>query len=226
MLTRPKPETNPAARKLDAASLARGTQWLIRRDRDLKRIVRRHGTPPLWDRPGGFRTLVQIVLEQQVSVAAGRAALKRIETRFGRVTAAVLAVAGPEDLRAAGITRQKAAYVAGLAAACKEGTLDLRRLARLSDDEVRQALTAHKGIGRWTADVYLLMAMRRPDAWPPGDLALQKALQWCKGLPDRPVGDEELAIAAAWSPWRAVAARILWHGYLAERRRPPGTDTS
>jgi DNA-3-methyladenine glycosylase II len=213
-----------ACRQLDASQLDRGTRWLERRDPDLRRILRQHGPPPLWGRPGGFRTLARIILEQQVSVAAGRAALKRIERKFGRLSAARLAAAGPEGLRSAGITRQKSAYLASLAAACDEGTLDLRRLARLPDDEVRRALTAHKGIGRWTADVYLLMALRRPDVWPLGDLALQKALQWSKHLPDRPAGERELAIAAAWSPWRAVAARILWHGYLAEKRRPGGFD--
>jgi DNA-3-methyladenine glycosylase II len=217
-------QTTVIGGKLDAASLERGTRWLTRRDADLRRIVRRHGPPPLWGRPGGFRTLVQIILEQQVSLAAGQAALARIEARFGRVTAPGLAIAGPEGLRAAGITRQKSAYLADLAAACNEGTLDLRRLARLPDDEVRRTLTAYKGIGRWTADVYLLMAMRRPDAWPPGDLALQKALQWCKGFPERPVGEEELAIAAVWSPWRGVAARILWHGYLAGKRHTAAAD--
>lgn len=207
-----------ATRRLDARSLDEGTRWLTRRDRDLRRIVRRHGPPPLWERPGGFRTLVQIILEQQVSLAAGKAALGRIERRCGRLSPDRLIEAGEEGLRGAGITRQKSRYIVGLARASSEGSLNLRRLAGRPDTEVREALIRHKGIGQWTADVYLLMAMRRPDIWPPGDLALQKALQWAMDLPERPTVAKELAIAAAWSPWRAVAARILWHGYLCEGR--------
>jgi len=211
-------KTPLASRRLDAEGLAEGVRWLTRRDRSLRRIVGRHGPPPLWERPGGFRTLVQIILEQQVSLAAGKAALGRIERRFGRLSPGRLIEAGEEGLREVGITRQKTRYIVGLARACGEGSLNLRRLPSRSNDEIRDALTRHKGIGRWTADVYLLMAMRRPDVWPPGDLALQKALQWAMALPERPTGEKELAIAAAWSPWRAVAARILWHGYLCEGR--------
>ncbi len=209
-------------RRLDAASLARGTSWLARRDPDLRHIVRRHGPPPLWGRPGGFRTLVQIVLEQQVSLASGKAALRRIESRHGRITPERIRSAGEAGIRAAGITRQKSGFLVGLAEAAGDGRLNFRRLVGQPDDEAREALIALRGVGRWTADVYLLMALRRPDIWPPGDLALQKALQWAKGLPDRPQGEAELALAEPWRPWRAVAARILWHGYLSERDRGSG----
>ena len=156
-----------------------------------------------------------------MSLASGKAALRRIERRHGRVSPERIRSAGESGLREAGITRQKSGFLVGLAAATHEGRLNFRRLARQSDDEAREALVSLKGIGHWTADVYLLMAMRRADIWPPGDLALQKALQWAKDLPDRPRGEAELALADAWRPWRAVAARILWHGYLCERARRP-----
>ncbi len=193
---------------------------LSRRDRRLARLVSRHGPPPLWARPHGFATLVRIILEQQVSLASARALYRRLELEAARVTPDRVAALGAEGLRAAGFTRQKAAYVAALAERVLDGRLRLAALRRAPDEEVRARLLEVPGIGPWTADIYLLMALRRPDVWPPGDLALQRAVGRLEGL-DAPVTAEAAdEIAARWRPYRATAARILWHGYLAERRAP------
>lgn len=203
---------------LTEASVDRACRALAERDRGLARIYRAHGAPPLWRRRTGFRTLVQIVLEQQVSLASGRATLRRIETAFGRVGSRTLAEAGEAGLRSVGVTRQKARYLANLARASLTGDLDLRRVSRASDDEAMAELTAFKGIGRWTAEVYLLMALLRPDVWPAGDLALAKAAQHTKGLTERPGEEHMRSLAEPWRPFRAVAARLLWQDYLRRGR--------
>jgi DNA-3-methyladenine glycosylase II len=160
------------------------------------------------------------VLEQQVSLASAATLHARITRELGGAfTPEAVARAGVEGLRRLGLTRQKAAYVAGLAERVASGALPLARLSRLPDDEVRARLVEVPGIGPWTAGIYLLMALRRPDVWPPGDLALHKAMASACGLARVPTSDEATRIAERWHPWRAAAARVLWHGYLAERRR-------
>jgi DNA-3-methyladenine glycosylase II len=121
------------------------------------------------------------------------------------------------ELLAIGFSRQKARYARALAVAVEDGTLDLAGLAALDDDAVEQELVAVPGIGPWTATIYRLMVLRRPDAWPASDIALAQSLAEAQDLPNRPSPAEMLAIAEAWRPWRAVAARILWHGYLETR---------
>ena len=206
-------------RPLTQESLARACRVLVGRDPHLDASFRAHGAPPLWKRRPGFRTLVQIVLEQQVSLASGRATLKRIEAAFGRITADRLARAGEEGLRSVGVTRQKARYCALLAQANQTGELNLRQVSRSPDREAMISLTGFKGIGPWTAEVYLLMALGRPDVWPAGDLALAKAIQAVKRLPERPDEEAMRALARSWRPFRAVAARMLWHDYLQRDRR-------
>jgi DNA-3-methyladenine glycosylase II len=126
---------------------------------------------------------------------------------------------GEVGLRRLGFTRQKARYAVELAARVWDGSLPLTRLHLLSDDAAGERLREVPGIGPWTASMYLLMALRRPDVWPPGDLALHKAIGRLDGMRAIPSTPEATAIAERWRPLRAVAARILWHGYLAERRR-------
>ena len=202
---------------LDPRRLAHATRWLAARDPDLARLRSRHGTPPLWARPPGFATLAHIVLEQQVSLASARAMRERLARSLGRFDATRIGNAGERGLRALGVTRQKARYLASAAGAVRSGALDLTGLGRVPDDDVLAALTRHPGIGPWTAQVYLVMALRRPDVWPRGDLALLHALARVKRL-RRLDDDRALAIAERWRPWRAVAARMLWQQYLAERR--------
>ena len=204
--------------RLTTASLGHATRSLARRDAVIANIVRRHGPAPMWGRRAGFATLVQIILEQQVSLASGRAAFLRLERAAGEATPERISAMTVAQLRAAGITRQKAEYVSLLARATASGSFDPRRVARLADDEARTALVALKGIGPWSADVYLLMALRRADAWPSGDLALQIAAKEVLRLRSLPDATRMEALGERWRPWRAVAARLLWHHYLSTPR--------
>jgi DNA-3-methyladenine glycosylase II len=200
---------------LTEASLHAAVDDLARRDADLARIVDRIGPPPLWAREPGFPTLVLLILEQQVSLASARAAFNRLEAAVGAVTPAGVLALSDDELRGVGFSRQKTGYARDLATAIQRGVFDPAHLAGLDDDGVRRTLTARKGIGPWTAEIYLLMVLRRPDAWPIGDLALATAAQQVKGLAQRPTPADLTALAEGWRPWRAVAARLLWHHYLA-----------
>jgi len=138
----------------------------------------------------------------------------------GRVAPDVLVRTDQATLEAAGLTRQKARYLRDLGSAVAGGALDVDALVDSDDALVRARLCAVPGIGPWTADVYLLMALRRPDAWPAADIALAAAVRQAKRLPERPDPVAMERIAEPWRPWRAVAARLLWHAYLVERGRP------
>ena len=208
----------PVHTRLDEASLLAGVRALASTDADLAGIAERHGPPPLWSREPGFETLVRIILEQQVSLASAEAAVQRLVRAAGAVEPAAIAAAGEEPLRAAGLTRQKSRYLVGLAGDILGGRLDLDAVANMDEDRARSGLMSVVGIGRWTADIYLLMALGRPDVWPSGDLALAGAMRRAKRLPALPTREEQESIAEAWRPWRAVAARLLWHAYLAGER--------
>ena len=200
---------------LTEAALRRAARELAARDEDLGRVLGRLGPPPLWAREPGFHTLVLIVLEQQVSLASARAAFARLLAACGpALTPRRLLALGDDALRAAGLSRQKAAYCRHLAELIETGELDLGGLARLGDEEARAELMKVKGVGPWTADIYLLMALRRPDVWPGGDLALAVAAHELKRLPARPDRAQLDALAEGWRPFRAVAARLLWQYYL------------
>ena len=204
--------------RIDETTLLEGVRHLAGLDPELRVAIERDGPPPLWAREPGFETLVQIILEQQVSLASGRAAHERLVRAVGRVSPEGLAAIDPAVLVTAGITRQKVRYLQALGGAVADGSLELDALRLLDDAAVRSTLCAIPGIGAWTADVYLLMALGRPDAWPAADVALMTAMARLKGLAARATLVEMAELAEPWRPWRAVAARILWHAYLAERR--------
>jgi len=172
----------------------------------------------MWARRPGFPTLVHIVFEQQVSIVAARSLFRRIRAELGDMTPELVAGRGVLGLRRLGLTRQKASYCHGLARAILDGSLSLSAIARRDDTAGRETLLALRGIGPWSADIYYLMALRRPDVWPVGDLALAVALHEVKGLRARPDAGQQLAMSAGWAPWRSVAARLLWHYYLTTRR--------
>ncbi len=204
---------------LTQRSLLRATRELVAQDPDLAAVVDRYGPPPLWAREPGFHTLIHIVLEQQVSLASAKAAYDRLVAATGRLVPGRFLALSDAELKAVGFSRQKAAYGRGLAQAILDGRIDLARLETLDDDQVKVQLTAIKGIGPWTADIYLLMVLRRPDTWPSGDLALASAVQRVKRLRAQPTPERLERVGRAWQPWRAVAARILWHYYLSTPSR-------
>jgi len=171
----------------------------------------------LWGRRPGFPALVRIILEQQVSLAAALSLYRRLVRHLGGMTPPLMHAMGEAGLREFGLTRQKARYCHGLAVQVMDKGLDLSRVAKLPDDAGRSILLSVPGLGPWSVDIYYLMALRRPDVWPEGDLALASALRDVKRMRDVPTREMQREIAAAWSPWRSVAARLLWAHYLEAR---------
>jgi DNA-3-methyladenine glycosylase II len=202
---------------LTQKSLALAARELAARDEMLAGIHATYGDPPLWRRATGFTTLVHIILEQQVSLKSAKAMLVRLEGAIQPFEPVRFLELGDARLRGLGVTRQKSAYLLDLSAAILNGDLSFTKLSRMNDDEARLVLTRIKGIGLWSADVYLLMAMRRADIWPAGDLALAVAMKELKGLAARPGPLELEQLAEQWRPHRAVAARMLWQYYLGTR---------
>ena len=202
---------------MDEAVLQSSVRALCRIEPRFARILERHGPPPLWPREPGFATLALLMLEQQVSLAQARAMFERIGKAAGGVTPASVAKLGEAGLRAIGVTRQKANYLACLSAQLEDGKFDLGALAALPDEVAVAALDGLHGVGPWTAHCYLLFALRRPDVFPAADLALMEAVRHLWKLRARPAPAVLAKRAAVWSPHRAVAARLLWHHYLCER---------
>ncbi len=173
-------------------------------------------TPPLeWrHRPGGFAGLVRMIVEQQVSVASAEAVWRRLNEGMGAITPDILLAHDAEVLRGMGLSRQKAGYAHGLARAQLDGTIDLEGLSALDDAEAIAALVALKGVGLWTAEVYLMMCEGRLDVFPGGDIALQEAIRWADGADTRPDQKAAYARAEVWRPYRGVAAHLLWAWYV------------
>ncbi len=194
-----------------------GVAELSAREAMFKRVVDKWGPPPTWRRPPGFKTLVLLVLEQQVSLASARATFQRLEAHYGGIEANRLVNADEPELRALGVSRQKGSYLRGIASAIQSGQINLSKLEQLDEDAFRRELTQLRGIGNWTADTYLLVALGRPDILPVGDLALRKSVAEVKPLPVPPTPEELTLLAEPWRPWRSVATRILWHAYLSSR---------
>jgi len=209
---------------LDKKSLAIAAKSVALMDRDFARTLALLGPPPLWDREPGFVTLVRIILEQQVSLASADAMFQRLKKNIKPLTPATIISAGEPFLRSFGVTRQKATYFMNVARAIQSGGLDLEALAQLSDEIAIEKLTSVKGIGQWTAKIYLLMVLRRPDVWPVGDVALATAFKNLKGRSERPTQPELSEIALAWRPHRATAARMLWHYYLSGMQDEAGSQ--
>jgi DNA-3-methyladenine glycosylase II len=202
---------------LTEATVAKAAKQLAGRDKDLASIFELYGPPPLWARRPGFSTLVKIILEQQVSLASAASLFSRLKKNVIPFQPLRMMELGEAHLKSLGLTRQKTAYCLHLAQSLSDKRLRLSQLSRLSDADVKAALMGIKGLGSWSADVYLLMVLRRPDVFPATDLALVSAVTRLKQLPNRPDSNQLLQIAEAWRPYRSVAARMLWQDYLARR---------
>lgn len=205
-------------RPVDEATLRRSVRALCRAEPRFALILERHGWPPLWPREPGFATLALLMLEQQVSLAQARAMYARID-QAGGVTPKNILRLGENGLRGLGVTRQKSAYLAGLAHQLADGRFEFRALEFLDDASATTALDALHGVGPWTAHCYLLFALRRPDIFPAADLGLMEAVRDLWKLRERPTPEALARRSAAWRPHRASAARLLWHYYLCERGR-------
>lgn len=191
-----------------AAQLAGG-------DPALRVLVDRLGLPPFWQRPAGFAGLVRIILEQQVSLASAKAAFDRLLLARPDLSPACFLTLGESELRQIGFSRQKAGYCRGVAQAILSGALDLDGLATLDDETARAALVQLKGIGVWTADIYLLLALGRADLWPVQDLGLIGGVRRAYNLPQPPTREALLELGQRFRPYRSAATRLFWHCYLS-----------
>jgi DNA-3-methyladenine glycosylase II len=177
---------------------------------------------PVLRAPAGFPGLLRIILEQQVSTKAAEAMWRKLCAGGDRITPEALLALDDDKLRQCGFSRQKMAYARGLAEDVTSGRLDIEAVHRMPDGEALESLVRIKGIGRWSAEIYLLLVLGRPDVWPVDDLAVAVGLQWLLGRGERPPRDELIALGEPWRPYRSTAARLVWHYYLQvahERRR-------
>ncbi|MEM9637602.1 MAG: DNA-3-methyladenine glycosylase 2 family protein [Pseudomonadota bacterium] len=194
--------------------VAEGAAWLAARDGRLESALAETGPLPLRRRPDGFAELLSAIVSQQVSTASARALWSRLQDA-GVTDAATVQAHSEEALRALGLSRQKARYARALA----DAEIDFRALRSAPDREVIRRLTGVTGIGVWTAEIYAMFSLGRADVFAPGDLALQEAARILYGLPDRPTEKVLRQMAEAWSPWRSVAARLLFAYYRVAKQR-------
>ena len=204
---------------LDPARFGATVDLLLANDDHLAAVVATHGRPSYWSRPTTFATMVLFILEQQVSLASGKAVFDRLRALVGEVVPEAVVATAVEDLRDVGMTRQKASYVTGLAEGILSDGVDWTSIVAGDRAAARQALLAVRGIGPWTADVWLLACRGFPDEWPIGDRALQVGVGEVVGAPAPLTGDDLVAAGARWAPHRSTAARLVWHAYLSDRSR-------
>jgi len=186
----------------------------------MRRIAPIAGLPPMRRAAGGLDGLLRIIIDQQVSVAAGKAIWERVVIAFPTRSAERFLAAEEAELRSAGLSGPKIRTIRAISAALAAGALDLDALASMEADAAKAVMTQIKGIGPWTADIYLMFCLGHADAFAPGDLALQEAIRMAFRLEERPTTREAGLIAERWRPWRAVAALVLWGYYHVEKKRP------
>jgi DNA-3-methyladenine glycosylase II len=201
------------------AVLERGLKALAKRDRVMARIIKEGAVPPMRKREPGFEGLAGIIVSQQLSTASADAIWGRVRARFPALRPADMLAATEEELRLCGLSAPKIRTLRAIAEAIASGALPLATLGDLAADEAHAVMTAVKGIGPWTADIYLLFCLGHPDAFPAGDLALQEAARIAYGLDARPKEKDFVALAERWRPWRGVAAKVLWAYYRIAKAR-------
>ncbi len=191
---------------------------LSKKDAALQAVIKQHGYPPCWKRKPNFETLIHIILEQQVSLASAKAALDKLKEKIGSITPEKIMLLTDVELKSCYFSRQKIIYAKQLAATILNKQLNLKQLSTATDESIRLCLKNIKGIGDWTVDVYLMMALQRSDLFPAGDIALIKSIKEVMWLPQQTNKETILLIAENWKPYRTIAAFILWHSYLEKRR--------
>lgn len=190
--------------------------FLANCDQDLKSIIENHDYPPMWNRENTFETLVHIILEQQVSLASALAALHKLKEKITEITPENILSLTDAEMRECYVSRQKNTYIKGLANSILEGKINLEKFQKMSDEKIRETLISLKGIGNWTIDIYLMLALQRTDVFPIGDLAAVNALKKIKRLPPKIAREEIITISKEWKPLRSVATMVLWHYYLSD----------
>jgi DNA-3-methyladenine glycosylase II len=196
-----------------ASTIRKHVEALAEREPAFAKVVANHGIPEPRSSEPGANTLLRTIVGQQVSVAAARSMWAKLEAAFGSPPDLnLLLAASDEQMRAAGMSRQKAGYIRSLAGLVLSGELDLHALPK-DNEEAIALLTMIKGIGRWSAEIYLLFAEGRADVFPAGDLAVQIELGRLLGLADKPTEKQLRELAEAWSPYRGAAAVLAWHSY-------------
>ena len=206
-------------RTLTETTYHRGLATLVEQDPALASVLEKWGNPPFWIHEPGFPGIINAILAQQVSLESARATFSKLENQVNSVNPEEILALSDGTLKTIGFSRQKTAYIRGVALGIMAGDIELNILESMCNEDVRESLIRIRGIGIWTADTYLLFSLRRADAWPSGDLALAKAIQELRENSTMPDWEQVDRIAEQWRPWRAVAARILWHYYLCERGR-------
>lgn len=216
-----RPETEPIdlilQTPLNRDSIRIAADELASKDPVLAGVLDELGPPPLWKRPATLATLVRIILEQQVSLASAKATFDRVvDACDGKVTDGKILSLGPDQLSSLGLSRQKTRYTLALAQDVQSGRFKVGGLRFQSDDDARKEITDRLGMGNWTADVFLMMALLRPDIFPTGDLALVKGIEELDEV-SYPNADALLHRGQAWRPFRSVATRMIWQSYLHRR---------
>lgn len=201
------------------ADLAEAVEGLKSECEVMRRVIPISGAPPMRRAIAGFDGLLRIIIDQQVSVAAGKAIWAKFAANFPERAPAILLAAPEERLRGSGLSGPKIRTIRAISAAMAEGALDLDALGLMDADSAKSTMVKVKGIGPWTADIYLMFCLGHADAFAPGDLALQEAIRLAFRLDERPTEREAGLIAERWRPWRAVAARVLWGYYHVEKKR-------
>ena len=190
---------------------------LVETDHDLKLIIEKYDYPPMWTRDNTFATLILTILEQQVSLASAFAAYQKLKEKISLITPQNLLLLSDDELRQCFFSRQKIIYARGLANALVNEEISLQQFEFEKDDVIRARLKKLKGIGDWTADIYLIHALRRMDIFPVGDLALVNAMKEIKSLLASTTKEELIKIAAPWKPLRSIATMMLWHYYIKKK---------
>ncbi|HEX8576522.1 MAG TPA: DNA-3-methyladenine glycosylase 2 family protein [Flavobacterium sp.] len=189
---------------------------LIQKDETLKYILETFGNPVILKREEGFASLCHIILEQQVSIASAKACYQKLEHYLGAVTPQILSHASDDTLKKCGISRQKILYIKDLAAKVIAKEIDFTSFASKSEEQVRKELIALKGVGNWSADVYLMFCLQSPDIVPLGDIAIKNTLT---ALYNCHTHEEMVAVSEQWKPFRTFASYTIWHYYLSKRNR-------
>jgi DNA-3-methyladenine glycosylase II len=190
---------------------------LAAQDTDFQRIIDTHGIPPMWTREPTYATLVHIILEQQVSIMAAKACFEKLKFKIGKVVPEYVLLLTDEDMKDCGFSRQKMNYARILGHEILNGTLVLENLQHLDNEQVRTEIKRIKGLGDWSADIFLMFALQRSDMFPIGDLALVNGLKTVKNLPKDTPKEALLDIAESWRPYRSVATFLVWHDYIVRK---------